>query len=451
MATNLPKPPTRKPGSTPLEHRLPSTPRPAATAQPKPAAPKPAAIANPDLVARIKAAEAWVRSQAIGRDEVVRAMTLGVLARANVLLLGPPGTGKTMVAQKWASTFADQPGDVFDVLLSKFSRPAEVFGPIDIAALERGETRTKTAGFLPSAKVGILDEVFKGSSAILNALLRIANERQFADNGQMHATPTRTLVGMSNEYPEDPALLAAFFDRFPIKLTVRPLDDADFSRMLGTVSSPAPAACPVKFTDTDLAEMDRLVAAVDVSRIIEPLGQIRRTLATKGVQISDRRWVQAIRIIRAYAVLAGRTAAISKDLAPLAMIAWNTDQDVGTIREVLPAYLSPFAHGVRGLLEEVREERAALLKAANVGPARDPGKSVDLIAAASAALKSHSAMNSAAAKLDIFASDAEDADDRVLLADTRTAIDELTGIIAKVAQGRDGGLALEDLAAMNIG
>lgn len=451
MATNLPKPPTRKPSSTPLEHRLPSTPRPAATAQPKPAAPKPAAIANPDLVARIKAAEAWVRSQAIGRDEVVRAMTLGVLARANVLLLGPPGTGKTMVAQKWASTFADQPGDVFDVLLSKFSRPAEVFGPIDIAALERGETRTKTAGFLPSAKVGILDEVFKGSSAILNALLRIANERQFADNGQMHATPTRTLVGMSNEYPEDPALLAAFFDRFPIKLTVRPLDDADFSRMLGTVSSPAPAACPVKFTDTDLAEMDRLVAAVDVSRIIEPLGQIRRTLATKGVQISDRRWVQAIRIIRAYAVLAGRTAAISKDLAPLAMIAWNTDQDVGTIREVLPAYLSPFAHGVRGLLEEVREERAALLKAANVGPARDPGKSVDLIAAASAALKSHSAMNSAAAKLDIFASDAEDADDRVLLADTRTAIDELTGIIAKVAQGRDGGLALEDLAAMNIG
>jgi len=221
--------------------------------------------------------------------------------------------------------------------------------------------------------------------------------------------------------------------------------------MLGTVSSPAPAACPVKFTDTDLAEMDRLVAAVDVSRIIEPLGQIRRTLATKGVQISDRRWVQAIRIIRAYAVLAGRTAAISKDLAPLAMIAWNTDQDAGTIREVLPAYLSPFAHGVRGLLEEVREERAALLKAANVGPARDPGKSVDLIAAASAALKSHSAMNSAAAKLDIFASDAEDADDRVLLADTRTAIDELTGIIAKVAQGRDGGLALEDLAAMNIG
>jgi len=363
-------------------------------------------------------------------------MTLSVVAGTNALFLGPPGTGKTAVVQRWARSFAANPGDVFDTLLTKFTRPAEVFGPIDIAALERGEQRTRTVGFLPAAKVGILDEVFKGSSAIINSLLRIANERQFADNGVMMPTPTRTLIGMSNEYPEDPALLAAFFDRFPIKVRVKALESADFSRMLGVVTAAQHSASPTVLADADFAEIDRLVGAVDLTSMLQPICEIRSLLAAKGVQISDRRWVQALRVIRASAVLGGRLKASRADLAVLADVCWNTEQDCGVIASILPDFLDPFARDIRAIMDDVYSGRAEIFAAANTDGKDSSRPNPDTGKAGEVALREYTRMQSATTRLNLIEPNAETDADRELLTSARASIEAVVEAVKLVAGGR---------------
>jgi MoxR-like ATPase len=92
------------------------------------------------------------------RAEVVRGLLVALLAKKHVLLLGPPGTGKSMLAEDLCSRIDG--GQFFDWLLSRTSTPEELFGPISLKALENDSYKRVTTGKLPEATIAFLDEIW---------------------------------------------------------------------------------------------------------------------------------------------------------------------------------------------------------------------------------------------------------------------------------------------------
>lgn len=383
----------------------------------------------------------WVGGSVVGRKSLIDAVILGVVARQNALFIGPPGTAKTFAVNKIASAFAAEPGDVFSILLTKFTSPKEVFGPVSIKSLENDEVHYQTDGYMPSAKVVIVDEVFKGSSAILNAQLQIANERTFRNGKEVQQCPTRFMVGMSNEFPEDAAILAAYFDRYPIKLMVHSLEHDDFAAMLKVARDNGHAdECPVVLNDEDLAEIDSEVAAVEVpDDVIKAVCELRSGLDQKGVKVSDRRWAQSLKLIRAAAWLAGRDTAARTDLKVLELVCWNTVQEQGVIKGLIPDYLNPFQRQLRDTIDEVYAERAAVLTAANLDK-KDAGRpSPDNMAAMKASAMAMARIKAIEARIEVISEQLiESEEDKVIAEQATASITSIKDAISKLMQGKAG-------------
>lgn len=419
---------------------LKAPPRPSSEAAPSKQAPaKKGPAAGP--VTKLHAVKQWAATRVVGRTDVIDAIILGVAARQNVCMIGVPGTAKTLLVQLVASSFADQPGDVFDIMLTKFTKPAEMFGPVDLKELERGKYHYQTDGYAPMAKVVIVDEVFKGSSAIMNANLRLANERTFKNGNVDEQAPLRTMVGMSNEFPEEPALLAAFFDRFPIKLMVKSLESDDFAAMLRIVADGNKAPCPIKITDADLAELDALIDACQVTdEVIDSLAQLREMVKAKSVSPSDRRYAQALRVLKATAVLAGRDRVSLNDFAALESVLWNSEQEIPIVRAILPDFVSPFERDLKATTDDVYAERTKVLEAANIDGVDKNRASPDYVAAGEAAGKAISRVRSYKGKLDII-EDAMSGDvDQELLVAARESIDSIDQTLKLILTGKPDGI-----------
>jgi MoxR-like ATPase len=157
----------------------------------------------------------------VEREALVELVALSAIAGEHVLVIGPPGTAKSEAARRVAATLGAR---YFEYLLSRFTEPSEIFGPVDLRRLREGVVETETAGMLPEAEVAFLDEVFLGSTAILNTLLAILNERTFRRGSTVKRCPLRICVGASNVIPDDEAL-AAFADRFLVRVFVEPIGD----------------------------------------------------------------------------------------------------------------------------------------------------------------------------------------------------------------------------------
>lgn len=394
-------------------------------------------------VSKLHAVKQWAATRVVGRKDVIDAMILAIAARQNVCMIGVPGTAKTMVVQLVASSFADQPGDVFDIMLTKFTKPAEMFGPLSVTQLEQDVYHYNTAGYAPAAKVVIVDEVFKGSSAIMNANLRMANERTFKNGNVDEQCPLRSMIGMSNEFPEEPSLLAAFFDRFPIKLMVKYLEPDDFQSMLKVVAdgNAAKTACPVRITDADLTELDTLVDACQVTdEVIDSLAQFREMIKAKSVSPSDRRYAQAMRILKAHAVLNGRDRVTLNDFEILESVLWNSEPEIAIIRSILPDFVSPFERNIKEITDDVYAERQKVIEAANVDGADKNRQSPDYVAAGEVAGKAISRVRTYLNKLEII-EDATSGDvDQDLIAAARESIQEIDKVLKMILTGRADGV-----------
>lgn len=260
------------------------------------------------------------------RDEVIEGMVCAALAGEHVLLLGPPGTAKSALARSFTSGIHG--AEYFEWLLSKFSAPEELFGPISLSGLERDEYRRVVAGKLPEAHIAFLDEIFKANSAILNSLLTAINERKFHNGGQPLNLPLRMVVGASNELPDGPEL-AALYDRFLVRFWVDYIANAKlFTAML---SAPAVNQTPhIELADWDEAHTE-VLAVVFPAELGEAFYKLRGVLGGKGIKVSDRRWKRCVTLVKAAAWLAGETVVDTEHLAILRAALWQEPEQISEV------------------------------------------------------------------------------------------------------------------------
>ncbi|NNC16053.1 AAA family ATPase [Corallococcus exiguus] len=271
----------------------------------------------------------------VEREAMVELVALSAVAGEHLLVVGPPGTAKSEAVRRTARGLG---GAYFEYLLGRFTEPSEIFGPVDLRKLREGLVETETAGMLPEAEVAFLDEVFLGSTAILNTLLGLLNERTFRRGHTRMQCPLRVCVGASNALPEDDAL-AAFADRFLARIFVEPVPDPRLEELLeGGASLWADAAPRV----ASLASLDVVAQAArraDLGPVRPHLAQALRTLRAAGIALSDRRAVKVQRLVAAAAALAGRTTPGVADLWPL-VYAVPTKEAQALARDVLRDVLS---------------------------------------------------------------------------------------------------------------
>src|SRR5947209_7747131 len=169
-----------------------------------------------------------LKNRFVGRDEVIDLIALALVAGEHLFLHGPPGTAKSALIHHFARAVR---GRYFEYMLTRFSEPNEIFGPIDIGQLREGRVVTVTTGMLPEAEFVFLDELFNANSAILNNLLTVLNERVYRRGAETHRLPLLSLFSASNHLPDDEAL-RALFDRFLLRCHVPSLRAEEVPRLL---------------------------------------------------------------------------------------------------------------------------------------------------------------------------------------------------------------------------
>lgn len=309
-------------------------------------------MTDDDIPHRLRAAVTdRLKRQFVGRAEVIDLIALAVVAGEHLFLFGPPGTAKSALIRAFA-TAVD--GRYFEYLLTRFSEPNEVFGPIDLVKLREGTVATVTAGMLPEAEFVFLDELFNANSAILNNLLTVLNERLYRRGREVVRLPLLSLFSASNHLPEDEAL-GALFDRFLLRCKVETLPRAHMGALLDAGwalerDGQVPADGP-RITADDLRALARRVMGVDLSPVRELYADAAFKVRDLGVGFSDRRAVKVLKLVAASAVLSGRTAANGSDLWVLRYV-WDREEQV-----------APLTSLVEGILRQQPADRAHPLAA----------------------------------------------------------------------------------------
>ncbi len=270
------------------------------------------------------------------RETAVSLMKLALLCREHVLLLGPPGSGKSELVARFAEGVK---ASSFQYLLTRFTEPAELFGPIDLKAFRDGRYHVSTDGMLPKAEVAFLDEVFQASSAILNTLLTLVHERRFHNGAVMDQVPLIALFGASNNLPDDPTL-KAFSDRFVLRLEMEPVPDESLRDLFDKgwaleverISDRDPEE-PLIDT-SQLAMLYRELSKIKAGDVMAQYEDVMRRLRAEGIVFSERRMVKGLKLIRGAALIDGRDQPDARDLWPLNHM-WNHAEDVKMVRQVV--------------------------------------------------------------------------------------------------------------------
>ena len=266
----------------------------------------------------------------VERAALVQTIALAAVAREHLLVVGPPGTAKSEAVRRIARSIR---GRYFEYLLGRFTEPSEIFGPVDLRRLRQGVVETETAGMLPEAEIAFLDEVFLGSTAILNTLLGILNERVFRRGHTEMPCPLRLCVGASNALPDDPAL-AAFADRFLVRVFIDPIPDPRLEELLEGGWLLEQAVSTPRATVADIDLLSDAARTAHLQSVRPALAHAVRLLRREGVHLTDRRAVKVQRLLAAAAVLAGRAEPTEADLWPL-VLAVPTAEEQSIARECL--------------------------------------------------------------------------------------------------------------------
>lgn len=324
---------------------------------------------------------------------------LAALTGESIILLGPPGVAKSMVARQLKTAFRD--AQSFEYLMSRFSTPDEIFGPVSIQKLKTSDTYERAMeGYLPTADVVFLDEIWKAGPAIQNTLLTVINEKIFRNgNREMHL-PLKLLVAASNELPAKGEGLEALWDRFVIRIESRPIkleknframlldshadflgptdftDSTDFSGFTGGLGHADFADnadfSDLKITSEEYAEWTERIDKIGVKiEVLDAISAIRKSLRAvnvdeaaerRNIYVSDRRWKNIVRLLRTSAFMQDREEVDICDLLPIYHCLWQEPEERDAIRNiVIRALFSPFADKLvemkNALAEDIKYHR----------------------------------------------------------------------------------------------
>ena len=330
---------------------------------------------------------------------------LAALAGESIILLGPPGVAKSMVARQLKTAFRD--AQSFEYLMSRFSTPDEIFGPVSIQKLKTSDTYERAVeGYLPTADVVFLDEIWKAGPAIQNTLLTVINEKIFRNGKREMHLPLKLLVAASNELPAKGEGLEALWDRFVIRIESRPIKlEKNFRAML--LEAPTDFLGPTDFTDstdssgskgksdsTDFSSPTDFTDSTDFSdlkitaeeyaewaekickigvkeEVLDAISAIRKSLRAvnvdeaaerRNIYVSDRRWKNIVRLLRTSAFMQDREEVDICDLLPIYHCLWQEPEERDAIRSiVIRALFSPFAEKLvemkNALAEDIKYHR----------------------------------------------------------------------------------------------
>ncbi len=300
---------------------------------------------------KIQLIREFLKQKFLERDEVIDGMLTAILSHENLFLLGPPGTAKSALCESLCKSID---GNYFSWLVGKFTTPEELFGPLSLKGLENDKYERVTTGKLPTANIGFLDEIFKGSSAILNTLLPVINERIFYNGSTAPINiPLQVLFGASNEIPQAEEL-AALYDRFALRYTVDRIKNDNSVKSLfkgGLSTKPIP-----KITAAELKKEQVLSEKVVVpDLIVNVLIELRRAVQANGIYVSDRKWMQAIRVVKSFAHLNDHMEVEEDDFDILTHLLWSTPEQFKLIRKLVGAYSNPLGEKIIDITDSIGE------------------------------------------------------------------------------------------------
>jgi MoxR-like ATPase len=289
-----------------------------------------------DVVGRLRREVIDVLKQRfVGRDEVIDLIALAVVAGEHLFLHGPPGTAKSALIRQFAQAVR---GRYFEYLLTRFSEPNEVFGPIDLVRLREGTVATVTTGMLPEGEFVFLDELFNANSAILNNLLTVLNERIYRRGAETHRLPMLSLFAASNHLPDDEAL-RALFDRFLLRCHVDNLRRDAMPHLLAAGWA-LEKSRPIEtnLSAEDLRRLSAQVYEVDLTPLEARYAELVFKVRDLGVALSDRRAVKVLKLVAASALLCGRMRAAPSDLWVLRYV-WDREEQIAPLAALVDGVL----------------------------------------------------------------------------------------------------------------
>lgn len=281
------------------------------------------------------------------RYDVIRGMLIGLLAEEDVFILGPPGTAKSAMIKDFAKCID---GKFFSHLLTKFSTPEELFGPLSIAQLKRDIYEHVPTNTIQDCNVAFLDEVFKANSSILNSLLEVQSDRIYSDGGKIKSLPLSLLIGASNELPESKDLEACY-DRYLLRFYVDYLDHGNWAKLMSdAVVGQTPIVQCVTLSDIAAAKIEVEKVTVDATTMVT-LGKIRQGLKASGFTASDRRWYRIIGMLKASAWIMGNSMVTDDDFDILSDIIWSTPSERIEVTKVIMKQASPVRAKVNDIVD----------------------------------------------------------------------------------------------------
>lgn len=278
--------------------------------------------------------------EGVYEKEYILAMSLlSAVAGESIFLLGPPGTAKSLVARRLKMIFKD--GCAFEYLMSRFSTPDEIFGPVSISLLKNEDRYERVVdGFLPTATVVFLDEIWKAGPSIQNALLTAINERIYQNGRATLHLPMKALIAASNELPAENEGLEALWDRFLVRMVSNCIEsEATFYKMIRQKSAVQPNIPEYLLISEELYEdWQHKIEDVEISNdICATITQIRKKLKAETKReeveemdyyISDRRWKKCVHLLQTSAFLNGRKSVDVTDMVVLIHCLWNKAETI---------------------------------------------------------------------------------------------------------------------------
>lgn len=290
------------------------------------------------------------------RERELQYAFLAAIAGESIFLIGKPGVAKSLLARRLKFAFRDAVS--FEYLMNRFSTPDEIFGPVDIQKLkEKSEYERKTEGYLPSADVVFLDEIWKAGPSIQNTLLTIINEKIYRNGTQTLNVPMKALISASNELPAEGEGLEALWDRFLVRLEVSGIKKTKlFHDMLveDLESAATEGVSPDdQISNEEYASWHKRINQIKVPDIIldvidgirAKINEYNKVQSSQQVQdpeqdvsliyISDRRWRKIVHLLRASAFLNGRDEVDLMDCFLIKDCLWDKVEQIKLVEELV--------------------------------------------------------------------------------------------------------------------